>query len=64
MVVAQICFIYFCFNLLKPKTYKNQQVCSEERVLHKLVQTTHLARLDFFSGLSVSLSNKWTYTER
>ena len=50
--------------MLAQTTYENKKVCSEECVLHKLVQATHLARLDLCSGLTVSLSNKWTYTER
>ena len=33
--------------MLNQKTYENQEVCSEECVLHKLVQETHLAPLVF-----------------
>ena len=48
-------------KLLKLKTYENKEVCREECVLDKLVQETHLARLDLCSAARISLSNKLTY---
>ena len=48
-------------KILKGKTYENQEVCCKQRALYKLVEATHLARLDISSGRKmtfVSLSNK------